>query len=322
MAGLAPISLQQFINPTTGLPYSGARAAFYEASTLTPITVYQDYGLDTAHSNPVRADSQGRFPAIFIDEEVEFYRLRLTTSSGAVLPLGENGEYDISILPVIGPGGSGGSVTIEGGDLDTGDIIFSPKTGARTNFVRLNGRTIGSAGSGASERANADTEDLYSFYWSTFSDTLAPVTGGRGISAAADFAANKPLQLLNGRNAAMFGLSDMGNSSSGAFTSLTFTVGDETTAGSILGAATRTLVEANLPAITPAGTVALSNATLVHRAGTDVNVPTSPPTVPAISTSLASAVTIAATFTGTPFGSGTAFDNMPKGILGTFYQRL
>jgi hypothetical protein len=77
----------------------------------------------------------------------------------------------------------------------TGDAKLTLKDTADTGWVLADDGTIGSAGSGASNRANADTEGLYTLLWNNISDTYAPVTGGRGASAAADFAADKPIQV-------------------------------------------------------------------------------------------------------------------------------
>jgi hypothetical protein len=63
--------------------------------------------------------------------------------------------------------------------------------------------TIGSATSGATIRANADTQALYTLYYDGYSDTICPVTGGRGASAAADFAADKPLRIPRGPGRAL-----------------------------------------------------------------------------------------------------------------------
>ncbi len=62
-------------------------------------------------------------------------------------------------------------------------------------WLILDDGTIGNAASGASNRANADCSILYSGIWNGVSDTYAPVSGGRGASAAADFAAGKKIQL-------------------------------------------------------------------------------------------------------------------------------
>lgn len=74
---------------------------------------------------------------------------------------------------------------------------------APTGWLFLNGQTIGSAASGASARANADTAALYAQLWSCTdnADLTIQTSGGadttRGVSAAADFAADKRLPLPN-----------------------------------------------------------------------------------------------------------------------------
>lgn len=70
----------------------------------------------------------------------------------------------------------------------TGTRITGYWTSAPSGYVLANGATIGNAASGASGRANADTADLFALLWGL--PTMA-VIEGRGISASADFAANK-----------------------------------------------------------------------------------------------------------------------------------
>lgn len=72
---------------------------------------------------------------------------------------------------------------------------------APEGYVLMDGGTIGNAGSGATTRANADTENLYALFWDSMADAQAPVSTGRGASAAADFAAGKTItisDLMNG----------------------------------------------------------------------------------------------------------------------------
>lgn len=92
----------------------------------------------------------------------------------------------------------------------TGVIFPYVGTTAPSGWVLLNDGTIGSASSGATTRANADTETLYTLLWNSMTNTEAPVTGGRGASAAADFAANKPIRLPLARGRAM-GVAGAGN---------------------------------------------------------------------------------------------------------------
>lgn len=329
MPGLAPISLQQFLNPTTGLPYSGARAGFFEASSGTPIVVYQDYGLGTPHSNPVIADAYGRFPPIFISEAVGFYRLRLTTSGGVVLPLGDGGSFDIDVLPVIGPvegDGGGAEVPVDPNSvLTTGDVIWTPAKTTRAGFVRMNGRTIGSGSSGAAERANADCEDLYTYIHNNFSDTLCPVTGGRGANAAADFAANKPIATIDMRARGPFGLDDMGNSAASRLSGLTFgSGGTATTGGANGGASTKTLITSEMPSHTHVQTAQSPTFTYTER--NDGSFSGSSDVITELAaTGLANSITTTGDAspgdTGVA-GSGAAFDKMPPFILGTWLWRL
>ncbi len=72
---------------------------------------------------------------------------------------------------------------------------------APAGYVLGESGTIGSGASGGTARANEDTRRLYYLFWNDWADTEAPVTGGRGASAQADFDADKTLTLpdLRGR---------------------------------------------------------------------------------------------------------------------------
>ncbi len=88
----------------------------------------------------------------------------------------------------------------------TGDGKFTWRTTADPGWILANDGTIGSASSGATNRANADTAALYTLLYDNYVEALAPVIGGRGASAAADFAANKPIRLLRVAGRAIAGL--------------------------------------------------------------------------------------------------------------------
>ncbi|MCA2570707.1 hypothetical protein [Microcystis sp. M42BS1] len=87
----------------------------------------------------------------------------------------------------------------------TGAVMMFTRISAPTGWIKLNGGTIGSAASGATTRANADTQMLYEMLWTEFNNTVLPiqdnlgVATSRGASAAADFAANKRLPIFDGR---------------------------------------------------------------------------------------------------------------------------
>jgi len=80
-------------------------------------------------------------------------------------------------------------------------LLLSPPTG----YLELDGRTIGSASSGATALASADASQLFAVIWDNTSNTVSPIQTSsgiattRGASAAADFAANKRLPLPDAR---------------------------------------------------------------------------------------------------------------------------
>lgn len=82
--------------------------------------------------------------------------------------------------------------------LHTGSI-------APYDWVEENGGTIGSASSGATTRANADTSALFAHLWGNYDNTALVIQASdgspstRGVSAAADFAANKRMPLFDMR---------------------------------------------------------------------------------------------------------------------------
>ncbi len=82
-----------------------------------------------------------------------------------------------------------------GGAFTTGDAKLTLKASADTGWVMMNDGTIGDSSSAATTRANDDTSALFQLLWNNISDANAPVVGGRGGSAAADFTAHKKITL-------------------------------------------------------------------------------------------------------------------------------
>jgi len=217
MAGFWNQSQTQLYDPN-GKPMIGARAYFYLGGTTTPITVYKAYALGSvnAHQNPLVTDGYGRWPSVYFDEADGFFRVRVTDRFGVIV-------YDIDGIPIIGPSGEGGG----GGDnpvdpdavMKTGDLKARYDTGSLSGWVRCNGRTIGSATSGGSERANADTQALFEHLWNADADLV--VVGGRGANALADWSANKQITLPDARGRALVGLDTMGNIAANVLSSAT-----------------------------------------------------------------------------------------------------
>jgi microcystin-dependent protein len=124
-----------------------------------------------------------------IDEAVGDLQTDLATAEANINDLGTDltaAEADIAAL----------EVTVAGiAAIPTGAVMPYVGSTAPSGWLLLRGGTIGNASSGASVRANADTEDLFTLLWNSMADAEAAVSSGRGASAAADFAANKTITL-------------------------------------------------------------------------------------------------------------------------------
>ncbi len=235
-AGTISLSLTQQLDQN-GKPLNGGLLYTYAAGTTTPQNAYQDSGLTIPYPNPMTLNARGFIPQLFFaDGQI---KVRLTNAAGVVQLAADN-------LLVVGPSGGGGG----GGSVDpttvlsTGDMKCKYGTGVLTGFVRWNGRTIGSATSGATERANADSQALFEYLWQA--DANLVVSTGRGVSANADWVANKTITLPDGRGRVWAMLDDMGNSSAARLASV-LTGGANTTLGSAGGTPSQNLAQNVLP---------------------------------------------------------------------------
>lgn len=229
----------------SGKVMPGCKLYIYQAGTVaTPQNAYQDSGLTIALPNPMTCDASGRLSQFYLADGL--IKLRLTDKNLLEAFAGDN-------LTVVGASSGGGG----GGTVDpttiaaTGDVKVVYGTGPITGWVRLNGRTIGSATSGATERANSDVLALFTYLWTT--DANLAVSGGRGANAAADWAANKTVTTPDMRGRVIAGLDDMGNSAAGRLTATYFgaTGGCSGALGTTLGVAcggeSQTLTLAQIP---------------------------------------------------------------------------
>jgi len=240
MAGSINLSLSQQLDITNGRLLSGGKLYTFAPGTTTPQLAYRDSGLTLPHPNPITLASDGRVPQLyFADGSI---RCRLLNSAGVV-------QFDSDNILVIGPssGGGGGGSVDPNAIFQTGDVMWLDISGTRAGWVRDNGRTIGSATSGASERANVDCQNLFLYLWANFSDTLCPVPTGRGANAAADWAANKQITLPDKRGYVPGGVTDMGNADSLRLVGVPFSVGSPITAGSLCGESKHALLQTELP---------------------------------------------------------------------------
>lgn len=130
-----------------------------------------------------------------------------TDPQGGYYPSTDTEHWELLLEGVKGDKGDKGDKGVKGdpGGWETGDLRHSFRSTAGDGWVLCSG-TIGKAGSSATRRANADCEDLFTLLWNSMADAQAPVSGGRGASAAADFAAGKTIQLVDTRGRVFVGI--------------------------------------------------------------------------------------------------------------------
>lgn len=124
---------------------------------------------------------------------------------------------------------------------------------APAGWVYGSGRTIGDALSGATERANADTQALYVLWWEATSnsdvviqDLSGTPLGSRGASALADFNAHRRLPLPDCRGRVIATKDNLGGSTAGNLSAAGGAF-DGTAIGKAGGAQNQTLTNSQLP---------------------------------------------------------------------------
>lgn len=323
MAGtLFGLGMSQRVD-SNGKPAVGWLLYVYAANSSTPAQTFQDTALTVPNPFPIEADANGMLPPFWVADGS--YRARGTTNDGSQI------YFDIPSVQSIGP--SSGAAPSGGVDptaiFQTGDLIWIDIQGTRSGWVRDNGRTIGSATSGAAERANADCQALFQYLWNNFSNTICPVGGGRGASALADWNANKQISTPDKRGGIAGGLDDMGNSAAGRFANVPFQSGNATTAGSVAGEPTHNLSAAELPPHTHTATVNdPGHHHSINMTSGSGNISNTGGTLGSSGNSgtffegnTADAFT-GITVTVTGGGSSTSHNNVQLTVLGTFYRKL
>lgn len=221
------------------------------------------------------------------------------------------------------------------GMMGTGHWQHRPVAATLTGWLISNGTTIGSASSTSGQRSNADCWPAFNYLWSNFSNTQCPVSGGRGASAAADFAANKVIATLDMRGIGIMGVDAMGSTSTGLLASVPVVSGSVTLPGSIVGENLHTLINAELPVITPLFTGTLASYTVtstrsdvVTGAIINAQLQTGTTFFNLMTSGSAGASAITSNGNNTPagiissFGSGTAHNNVERSILVYWYMKL
>lgn len=116
-----------------GAPISGALLNFYITGTTTRKTTYADSGLTTPNTNPVVAGSTGRFPTIYLAQDVD-YKAILTDASSVTV---QNGTIDPLLV-------NSTSVISTQGDIIIGNSSGADSRlgiGAANAALRSNGTT-------------------------------------------------------------------------------------------------------------------------------------------------------------------------------------
>ena len=261
MGSLWPLSNQLVWDNEADLS-PGAKVYFYEGGTTTPLVVFIDAEQTMEHSIPVVSDGNARWPAVF----VPYGPYKYAQFTARNVQIGNT----IDNVPNVDP--TPPTVDFVATSLlSTGDVFFSFMDGTRAGAVRCNGRSIGSGSSAGTERADADTSNLFIYLWNNCVNAVAPVSGGRGATAAEDFAANKTIGIPDLRGAAPFGLPTMGNSNNGLLASAPVVVGSAINPGSILGANTHTLLEAELASHLHGVSITSSTESANHTHGINFN---------------------------------------------------
>ena len=137
------------------------------------------------------------------------------------------------------------------------------------------GRTIGSAASSATERANDDCYALFVLLWNSLANSEAAVSGGRGANADSDWSANKTIALPDLRGRVTAGKDNMGGTTASRLTSAGSGI-TGTTLGVAGGTETHTLTagQSGLPSHSHSLTATYISAAFANRSaggGSDVS---------------------------------------------------
>lgn len=216
----------------------GAFVHLYLAGTSEPASGYVDAGLSVKRANPIPTE-RGVLPPTYAPGGS--YRILAVSETGDVL-------WNIDNVVLVDPfdDDEGGNPTDPTAVFSTGDLKHRYGTGPLAGWARLNGRTIGSANSAGTERANDDTHDLFVFLWQA--DANLAVSGGRGANAEEDWAAVKTIALPSAQNRTLVGLAGMGGPVANRLAGAVFDFGNPDVLGSYGGRSTHTLTAAQMPA--------------------------------------------------------------------------
>jgi hypothetical protein len=169
---------------TNAVLQSGAKLYTYEPGTTTPKSVYTNAALTVPHTNPVVADSDGRFDAIFLDP-AEIYRLVLKTSADVTID--ETDDFttqDNALRTDLSDAGGAARVGRSGGGTVADGIFLAGRAAAIAGSKMQIDRLIDSAAFPLEDQA------------SIWSGKLVTRIGLNGTFTSADGQAGSPSQTL------------------------------------------------------------------------------------------------------------------------------
>lgn len=192
-------------------------------------------GFDISSSTLIEVDVSPFMETVLDDTTAAGARTTLELGALAVLNTVGSDQIDAdSITPTKIPDASITAAKLASGvGIPTGVLQLYAGITAPAGWLLLNGDTIGSAASAATQ-ASDDYETLFTLFWNSMADAEAAVSGGRGASAAADWAANKTLTMSDMRSSTGIG--------TGQGSGLT-----DRTHGALVGTETHTLITAEMP---------------------------------------------------------------------------
>lgn len=322
MAGILPLSGQQQFDNATGAFLNGGKLYIYSPGTTTPAAIYSTVTLTsgTELPSPIILNSAGRVPAVYAANGT--VRVYLKNSADVL-------QTDQDNTPLVtAASGTGTTVVIPDSTqlFTSSDIKIRFDDQPLEGYVRMNGKTLGSAASGGTEYAGAGAETLYKKLWA-FANVTLPA--GKGVSSAADWSANKPLTLPDMAGRLIGARDDLGNGAAGNITATTVT--GPTAVGATGGFEKKVLVRANLPNVsfTNSG-ITLNDPGHTHPyAGPTANQAnaTAPTTkeaglVSLTTTSNTTGITISAQGSAASGGSDTALNTLSPVMLFTVYLKL
>jgi len=181
------------------------------------------------------------------------------------------GTYNLGTAASVDTGTVSGTIPVLGSDNNVNPLNGGVPVGACFDYIATSAPagyilafgTIGNGASAASNRANADQANLFALIWNNWTDAQAPVSGGRGASAAADFAANKTIAVPDLRGRVVAGLDNMGGVAAGRLTSTTMTP-NGVTPGATGGTQTATVSGTTSGTLSVSGTTADVSGILIH----------------------------------------------------------